>query len=116
MWRGPAARGIPTSGFLIADATFAVTREPDSPRRRSRKPASSFDIAEDVTVERATFARNFRAARIAAKLIQQEVHVRTGLAQSYISEVERCIINPSLDQIAKMSHAIGRPLHELLKP
>ncbi|WP_277594443.1 helix-turn-helix domain-containing protein [Pseudomonas chlororaphis] len=66
--------------------------------------------------ERKVFAANFRKARIAANLSQRDIHDRTGIAQSYLSEVERCLCNPSLDTLAALAAVVGKPLHLLLKP
>jgi transcriptional regulator with XRE-family HTH domain len=66
--------------------------------------------------ERKIFARNFRRARLTAGLSQAELHQLTGLAQSYISEVERGVRNVSLDKMACLAQAVQTPLHELLLP
>jgi transcriptional regulator with XRE-family HTH domain len=69
-----------------------------------------------VPVEREIFATHFRKARIAAQLSQKDVHDRTGIAQNYISEIERCVSNPTLDTLAVLAAVVGKPLHVLLKP
>ncbi len=86
--------------------------------RETSKPPPSGNAADDKTIspERRLFAEHFRQARIAAGLSQADVHRRTGLAQSYISEVETCVSNPSLEIMVKLANAVGVPLHELLKP
>ena len=71
---------------------------------------------KEIPEERAIFARKFKAAREAAGLSQREIHRRTGLAQSYISGVERCTENISLDTMARLATLVGLPLHELLTP
>ena len=89
-----------------------MSREADKPTTSGEEAAE----AKTISAERRLFAENFRQARIAAGLSQTDVHERTGLAQSYISEVETCISNPSLEIMVKLANAVGVPLHELLKP
>jgi transcriptional regulator with XRE-family HTH domain len=86
----------------------------DSPD--TRRPSPEPEGPAEPPAERVVFARNFRKAREAARLSQRDVHRLTGLAQSYISEVERCIRNPSLDSMIKLAHVVNRPLYLLLKP
>jgi DNA-binding XRE family transcriptional regulator len=89
----------------------AVSREGD-------KPTTSGEAvgAKIISPERRLFAENFRQARIAAGLSQTDVHELTGLTQPYISEVETCVSNPTLDIAAKLANAVRVPLYELLKP
>ena len=70
----------------------------------------------DIAPECKIFAANFRRARQAAHLSQRDIHKRTGIAQSYLSAVERCLCNPSLDTLSKLAAAVGKPLYLLLKP
>lgn len=64
----------------------------------------------------AGFGRNFREARRAAKLSQQEVERLTGIPQHYISTLERGRENPTLETMARLADAIGKPLADLLRP
>ena len=70
----------------------------------------------DVPFERQVFAANFKRARRLAGLTQRDVQQQTGLAQSYISRVEQCLANISLDNMAKLAALVGKPLHLLLIP
>ena len=69
----------------------------------------------ECTRERKAFARNLRRARRAAKLTQQEVHLRTGIAQSHISELERCLVDPKLGTIAKLAGLLRVTVSDLVK-
>lgn len=69
-----------------------------------------------VPLERQVFARNFRAARKAAKLTQQDITNRTGFAQSWISEVENARSTINLDNMAILADLVGKPLWKLLVP
>ena len=63
----------------------------------------------------AAFGRNFREARGAAKLSQQDVERVTGIAQHYISTIERGRENPTLETMTRLADAVGQPLADLLK-
>ena len=63
----------------------------------------------------AAFGRNFRVARQAAKLSQQEVERLSGVPQHYISTIERGRENPTLGTMARLAAAIGKPLTDLVK-
>ncbi|ALR23155.1 helix-turn-helix domain-containing protein [Sphingobium baderi] len=63
----------------------------------------------------ALFGRNFREARQAAGLSQQAVHAETGLAQSFISDVERGKSTISLDNAAYLANCVRVPLWKLLE-
>lgn len=69
-----------------------------------------------VPPEREAFARNFKRARLESGLSQREIYRRTGLAYTYLSRLERCRENISLDTMATLAETVGKPLHELLKP
>lgn len=69
-----------------------------------------------VTVEQRIFAKNFKAARLAAGLTQQQVHEVTRLGQAYLSDVERQIANVGIDTMGKLSHTVQIPLFYLLQP
>jgi len=65
---------------------------------------------------RIIFGQNFRRARKAAKLTQQNITDIAGYAQSFISEVEtgRCAI--SIDYMAALAKVVNVPLWKLLIP
>ncbi|MCT2388853.1 helix-turn-helix domain-containing protein [Erwinia pyrifoliae] len=65
---------------------------------------------------RQVFARNLRNARRTAKISQRGLYQKTGLSQSHISEVERCLSNPTLEVMAILADGVGIPLHILLQP
>lgn len=64
--------------------------------------------------ERYTFANNFKKARKAAGLTQEDVRRLTGFAQPFISEVENGISSINLDNAAQLAAAVGEPLWRLL--
>lgn len=78
-------------------------------KKRRKSPAAT-------PIERAIFARNFQQARKTLSLNQGDVAACTGLTQGFISEVERGLSNISLDNMAKLAHLVGVPLHLLLHP
>ena len=69
---------------------------------------------EDIPVERTVFARNLRRARLARKLSQADVSRSTGVDKSYLSDIERSRANPSLDVMARLAHAVGTDLCDLV--
>jgi transcriptional regulator with XRE-family HTH domain len=73
-------------------------------------------MAQDksVPIEQRVFAKNFKIARQAINLTQTEISTNTGLAQDYISNVERCVAGTGLDSMIAMSHAVKVPLYHLL--
>lgn len=48
-------------------------------------------------------------------MTQVELCDETGLAQPYISEVERGLSNISLDTMEKIAEAVGKPLWTMLR-
>ena len=71
---------------------------------------------KEIPKEREIFARNFKAAREAAGLSQREIHKQTGIGYTYLSRVENCLENISLDKMAVLAAAVKKPLFELLRP
>jgi transcriptional regulator with XRE-family HTH domain len=71
---------------------------------------------KEIPIEREIFARNFKAAREAADLSQRDIYKLTGIGYTYLSRVENCLENISLDKMAVLAAAVKKPLHELLKP
>lgn len=69
-----------------------------------------------VPVEQRIFSKNFKAARLAAGLTQQQVHAVTRIGQAHLSDVERQIANVGIDTMSKLSHAVKIPLYYLLQP
>ena len=79
----------------------------------TRFPASS--DPKELPELRKCFAENLRRARKAAGMTQVELCDETGLAQPYISEVERGLSNISLDTMEKIAEAVGKPLWTMLR-
>jgi len=70
----------------------------------------------DSRSEREIFGHNFRDARIRVGLSQRDIHRKTGVAQSHISEIETGISNISIDTMVKLSTIVNKPLWKLFKP
>ncbi|OHV78545.1 helix-turn-helix domain-containing protein [Rhizobium sp. LCM 4573] len=71
---------------------------------------------DDVPYERLVFARNFKKARKAAGLTQQNITARTGFAQSWISAVENGRSTINLDNMAVLAETVNVSLWKLLRP
>lgn len=92
--------------------------EPDDPQRILEVAAKlpPDDRRPDVQRVLASFGRNFRKARIAAKMSQADVERLTGIPQHYISTMERGRENPTLETMARLAKALGKPPADLLQP
>jgi len=77
---------------------------------------SKLDVKRPVPIELRVFAKNFKAARLAADLTQQQVHALTRMGQGYLSELERAIANVGIDTMGELSHVVKVPLYHLLRP
>ena len=62
------------------------------------------------------FANNFKAARLALRLTQKEIHERSGVAMPFISSVERGQRNITIPCAERLANAVGVPLYKLLIP
>lgn len=65
---------------------------------------------------RRLFGRNLREARRHAELSQHELHERSGIAQSHLSELERALVDPKLSTMADLADVLGVDVLELLSP
>ncbi|ATS91161.1 transcriptional regulator [Xanthomonas phaseoli pv. phaseoli] len=84
------------------------------PRRRDTVEQDHGD--KPVAAARLIFAKNFRKARIAAKLTQRDVRDKTGFAQSWVSEIETGKMSITIDNMDKLAHCVSVPLWQLLVP
>lgn len=69
----------------------------------------------DSEAERATFARNVRAARMQLGLRQRDICQITGIAQPHLSDIEAGGGNIALDTMVKLAAAVQQPLWKLFK-
>ena len=64
---------------------------------------------------RGIFAENLRKARLANKLSQEDLAEVSGLHRTYVGSVERAERNVSIDNMERLSAAVGVSLPDLLK-
>ncbi len=64
---------------------------------------------------RQIMAENLRALRLAAHISQEELAELCGLHRTYISDIERCNRNVSIDNIEKIAKALHITASDLLK-
>ncbi|MFH8668791.1 helix-turn-helix domain-containing protein [Streptomyces anulatus] len=64
---------------------------------------------------RRRIAAQIRAARLYANLSQQDVIGRTGLDRSTYQDIEAARSSPLLDNLLRISDAIGVPLSDLVR-
>lgn len=68
-----------------------------------------------MTPIRFILSNNIKKYRGLAKISQEELAYRCGLHRTYISDVERCTRNISIDNIEKIATALSVSPWELLK-
>jgi transcriptional regulator with XRE-family HTH domain len=64
--------------------------------------------------KRTLFAKNLREARLKAGLTQIDVSEKTGLSQSFISDVEQGISDASLQNSCLLAEAVGQTVCKLI--
>ena len=82
--------------------------------RRGAPGAKATEDAPDAM--RALFGENFHTARIKCGLTQNDIEALTGIKQAYISQIEGGRQNPTLATMTALALAVGKPIHQLLKP
>jgi transcriptional regulator with XRE-family HTH domain len=65
---------------------------------------------------RSLVGRNVREQRLLRGLTQEELSVRSGFTQQYISDLERGLRNPTVVTLFELSQALGVQPHELIQP
>jgi len=65
---------------------------------------------------RQTLAENLRALRSSMNLSQEQLAERAGFHRTYVSQVERCVSNISLDNLQKLADILQVEIWELLRP
>jgi transcriptional regulator with XRE-family HTH domain len=56
-----------------------------------------------------------RAVRNKSGMTQEQVSEASGIAPTYISDIERGIRNPSYEMLVSLAGALGAPLSEIIK-
>ena len=64
----------------------------------------------EIIKERADFLLQIVEARKAVNLTQIDLSKKTGISQSTIAKIENVKINPSLNNILKILHAMGKTI------
>jgi transcriptional regulator with XRE-family HTH domain len=64
---------------------------------------------------RRIFAENLRKARLVKKLSQEDLAEVSGLHRTYVGSVERAERNVSIDNMERLSAAVGVSLPDMLK-
>lgn len=60
------------------------------------------------------FAESLKSLRQQADLTMQNLADRAGVSKSMISKIERDEVQPTIDVAARLAHALGKPLSEML--
>src|ERR1700729_4144 len=85
--------------------TMTAKRSAGLPRKTSETPEGM----------RALFGANVRKARLKAKLTQVDVQRLTGIRQTYVSELEHGLQNPTLLTMVTIARAVEAELRSLLR-
>ena len=80
------------------------------------EPVSAYNKSERHYRECEVFAQNLIRAREVLGMNQRQLQLVTGITQSHVSAIERCLANPSLRTMTRLARAVGVPLHVLLRP
>jgi len=64
---------------------------------------------------REVFARNLRALRQAKGISQEELAHQAGIDRTYVSALERCVYNASIDVVDRLANVLGVEAAELLR-
>lgn len=59
---------------------------------------------------------NIKKYRKAKGISQEKLGLISGIDRSYMSEIERCLANPTIEAILRISNALEVNPEELLKP
>ena len=79
-------------------------------------PWVNLDDLGEPSPEKVRLGQRLRAKRKLLGWTQTDLFERTGIAVSYISQIERAETNPSLDVMLKLAVALDEDLASLLRP
>ena len=65
---------------------------------------------------RTLLAANIQRLRLQKGISQEKLAEMAGFHRTYMSQVERCIANPTLDNVQKIAVALAVPIASLLEP
>src|SRR5882757_709117 len=74
------------------------------------------ETGSEVNALRMSVGKNVKAARELADLSQRDLCAKTGISQSYLSQVENGTWNIGLDNIERIARAVGIAPYLLLHP
>jgi transcriptional regulator with XRE-family HTH domain len=89
-----------------------VTHPPASPKAAKAKARNRVPPTD----LRSVLGDNLRAAREARNISQRDLSSASGVAQAYISRIEKGDVGPGLDVIAELAKHVGRSVASLLTP
>ncbi|HPZ56151.1 MAG TPA: helix-turn-helix transcriptional regulator [Ottowia sp.] len=64
-------------------------------------------MSDEYNTLRQNIAANVRAGRARLGISQEELAYRADIDRTYVSQIERCVNNPSLQVLCKVGHALG---------
>lgn len=82
----------------------------------SKKPKKHAAADNADKVARIRISRNLKTLRKEHKLSQEKLAEAAGFHRTYISQLERCITNVSIDGLQRIATALGVDVLDLLQP
>lgn len=86
------------------------------PRRRRQTESLTEPQAAAYELLRAVLAANVRRLRVDMGLSQEQLALQADIDRTYVSQLERKVINPSLLVLCKLSDVLGTDPPTLLTP
>ncbi len=75
--------------------------------------SNSDNITWQLESAKALIGKNIRSRREYLKLSQEELGLRINADQAYVSRLERGLLNPTLESIVEIGHALNIEISEL---
>lgn len=82
-------------------------------KQKRRAPARQVDNKKDPS--QAKLGIGVRLLRAKAKLTQEALANKCGMARTYLADIERGARNVSLSNVCRIAKSFGQPAHALLK-
>lgn len=73
-------------------------------------------MKKSLTTARERIAYNLKRLRLDQGLSQEKAAELADFHRTYVSQVERCVTNISIDGLERLAHAMGVDIVELLRP
>ena len=106
---------MPRADTLLKDESSMLLNAVNGQENRSLLKAPGGMQAQKETANEPDLGLTIRRLRESRRLSLKEVAARSGLTQSFLSQVERNLTSPSVASLRKVAQAFGVPLTELFQ-